>query len=499
MNTSSDRINGFSTAREMLAALRARRISAVELLELHLGRIARHNPALNAVVIRNDEEARRLAAEADARRARGEDAPLLGLPMTVKDWIEVAGWRSTAGDPNLKDYVAQADARVIARARAAGAVVIGKTNMPPWANDWQAANPVFGRTVNPWDHERTPGGSTGGGSAALAAGLTPLEWGNDIGGSVRVPAAFCGVYGHKPSESALPRTGQTPDASGRHLPNPATGLAMIGPMARSADDLALALDVAAGPDQGEDAAWRLRLPPARRERLSEFRVAVLPPLPWLPVDSEIMAACDDLAARLGRAGAVVRQAQPEGPGDLLDLYGLGHKLAIMVLTTHLSRETKAEIAAWGHAEAIKRNDPLIEQGALAMEASASDYIAAWGRREQYRAAYRAFFQDWDVLLTPMTLVPAFRHDEAPMDVDSDDRTLSVNGQPVPYLRLEAYPALATCCGQPATAFPFGRTRAGLPIGLQAIGPYLEDHTPLRFAALAAQEYGGFTPPPGYEA
>ena len=192
------------TAIEMLAALQSRRISAVELLDLHLAQIERRNAQLNAIVIENYAAARSAAQAADQARARGDARPLLGLPMTVKDWIDVAGLHSTAGDAGLaaSQYTAKADARVVARLKEAGAIILGKTNMAPWGGDWITDNPVFGRSNNPWNLEYTPGGSTGGGAAAVAAGLSPLELGNDIGGSVRIPPAFCGVYGHKPSENA---------------------------------------------------------------------------------------------------------------------------------------------------------------------------------------------------------------------------------------------------------------------------------------------------------
>src|SRR5512145_1522624 len=275
----SDRIDAFATAVDMLAALRARRVSAVELLELHRKRIERHNPELNAIVEPDFERARRDAESADALRARGEDAPLRGLPMTLKESINVRGLRTTAGMTAWKDFRSEHDAPVTQRVKSAGAVVMAKTNVPQMLSDWQSSNPVYGRTNNPWDLARTPGGSTGGGSAALAAGLTPLEFGSDIGGSIRVPAAFCGIFGHRPSETAMPRSGQFPYPP---MPNAAVVMGVQGPMARSAEDLELALDVAAGADTGEDVAWRLALPAARRERLAGFRVAVLPTLDWVP-------------------------------------------------------------------------------------------------------------------------------------------------------------------------------------------------------------------------
>src|SRR5947209_2414026 len=268
----SDRVHAFTTATEMLAALRARRVSAVDLLDLHRRRIERYNSELNAIVEPDFGRARGEAEAADTRRARGEYATLLGLPMTLKESINVRGLRTTAGMSTWKDFRSEHDAPVTTRVKGAGAVVMAKTNVPQMLSDWQSSNPVYGRTNNPWDLSRTPGGSTGGGAAALAAGLTPLEFGSDIGGSIRVPAAFCGVFGHKPSESALPHSGQSPV---RPLPNAAAVMGVQGPLARSAEDLDLALAVAAGPDIGEDVAWRLVLPAARRERLAEFRVAVL--------------------------------------------------------------------------------------------------------------------------------------------------------------------------------------------------------------------------------
>src|SRR3989449_1749961 len=297
-----DPIDAFAPAVDMLAALRARRVSAVELLELHKMRTETHTPELNAIVEPDFERARREAEAADTRRARGEDAPLRGLPMTLKESINVRGLRTTVGMSVWKDFRAEHDAPVTTRVKGAGAVVMAKTNVPQMLADWQSTNPVYGRTNNPWDLSRTPGGSTGGGAAALAAGLTPLEFGSDIGGSIRVPAAFCGVYGHRPSETALPRSGQFPMPP---MPNAAVVMGVQGPMARSADDLELALDVAAGAEVGEDIAWKLAIPPARRERLGQYRVAVLPAVDWVPLDADVAAALEALPPpprRLRRPG-----------------------------------------------------------------------------------------------------------------------------------------------------------------------------------------------------
>jgi amidase len=373
-------------------------------------------------------------------------------------------------------------------------VLLGKTNVPPALADWQSANPIYGRTSNPWDTGRSPGGSSGGSAAALAAGFTALEVGSDIGGSIRVPAAFCGVYGHRPSETLLPKSGQFPMPP---LPNAAVVMGVQGPLARSAEDLDLALLVLAGPDVGEDVAWRVELPRARHERLADFRVAVLPPIPWLSVDGQIAGALDELASRLGRLGCAVKQAQPEALGDHREHHALYRSLLSAVTSARVDEETRRKRIAMYE----KADDEFSRAHVRGLTARPGDYILWNGRREQYRAAWRAFFREWDVLLAPAINVLAYPHIERAWPEDDSDLTLTftVDGRAVPYLFGLVYPAVSTVAGQPATAFPVGRSREGLPIGLQAIGPYLEDHTPIRFAALLAREIGGFTRPAGYDA
>ena len=487
-------IDAFATATEMLAALRAKQVSAVELLDLHVRRIARHNPALNAIVEPDFDHARDDARSADARRARGDDVPLLGLPMTLKESINIRGLRTTCGMAHWKDFRSEHDAPVTTRVKGAGAVVMAKTNVPQMLADWQSTNPVYGRTNNPWDLTRTPGGSTGGGSAALAAGLTPLEFGSDIGGSIRVPAAFCGVYGHRPSDSAMPRSGQFPMPP---MPNQAVVMGVQGPMARSAADLELALDVAAGAEVGEDIGWRLTLPPARRERLSDFRVALLPPVSWIPLDADVAAAMDAAGSALGRLGCQVKSTQPAAFGDFRQHYALYLSLLAAVTSARGGPDERR-----ARLEVLRtRDDEWSRATQRGIESLAPDYIGWVGQREHVRAAWRAFFTEWDVMLAPAFFRPAYPHWDKPWPgtPTSIRRTVDVNGQPTLEELGLFYPAVATVAGQPATALPVGRARSGLPIGLQAIGPYLEDRTPLRFAALLARELGGFTRPPGYDA
>jgi amidase len=483
----------FATAGTLLTALRSGQITSQELTELHIRRIERHDPALNAVPVRDFERARHQARAADQAAARGEVPPLLGLPITLKESINVNGLRTTCGVPEWRDSIAQWDAPATERMRAAGAVLLGKTNVPPMLADWQSTNPVYGRTSNPWDTGRTPGGSSGGGAAALAAGLTALEVGSDIGGSIRVPAAFCGVYGHRPSETLLPRSGQFPMPP---LPNSAVVMGVQGPLARSAGDLELALSVLAGPEVGEDVAWRVELPAARHERLADFRVAVLPPISWVPVDDEILVAQGELAARLGRLGATVKHVQPDALGDHREHHMLYRTLLSAVTSARVDEgERQKRLATWRRA--ASEFAPGVVRG---LEGAPGHYLVWNAQRERFRAAYRAFFRDWDVLLAPAINTLAYPHIDRAWPADDSDLTieLSINGQRVPYLHGLVYPGVSTLAGQPATAFPVGLSRGGLPIGLQAIGPYLEDRTPLRFAALVAEEMGGFRRPPGYD-
>jgi amidase len=476
----------FDTAVNMLKALQTKQISASELLELHLAQIEKHNPKINAIVIPNFENARETAKTADAAIAKGEDKALLGLSLTIKDCIHTGGMLSTAGVKSFADNVVKEDGVLSRRVRTAGAVIIGKTNVPPFAGDWQASNELFGRTVNPWDETRTPGGSTGGGAAALASGMTPLEFGSDIGGSIRIPAAFCGVFGHRPSDSALARSGHLP---GSALPNPASLMGVQGPLARSAADLELAMRVVAGAEIGEEVGWTLTLPPARHKKLREYRVAVLATPDWVPIDNEIARAMENLVSNLSKMGAKVATAQPEGFGD----WKKYHKLYLSILQTIMSLEMSLE-QRQQIADAYRTSsDEFDEASAKGYLASAGEYITWLEEREIYRQTYRQFFKDWDVLLSPITIVPAFTHTDLPFPA----RTLEINDQTVPYIRQIFHPSVATLAGQPATAFPLGLNKQGLPMGAQVVGAYLEDYTPLEFAKLVEAEFGGFQRPPGF--
>lgn len=439
-----------ATASGLAAALAAGTVSAVELLDAAVARIEATDGPINAVVVRDFERASTTAKAADAALARGERRPLLGVPMTVKEAHNVAGLPTTWGSPAFKDWIAPEDSLGVSRLKAAGAIIIGKTNVPPFLADWQTDNPVYGRTNHPLDPERTPGGSSGGGAAALAAGMTPLEFGSDIGGSIRVPSAFCGVYGHKPSYGLIPQRGHAPPGTD----GADSVLGVIGPMARSAEDLALALGILAGPDAMEGVGYKLHLPAPRRDRLADFRVLIIDHHPVAALDREIAAALDRVAGALDRAGAPVSRQS----GLLPDL-AHAHEIYASLLMPAMSRGPTSP-------------PDLID---------AHGWMTALDRQLAVRRAWGRLFETFDVVLAPAMGVVAFPHDANPFN----DRVHVIDGQATPYGAQLAWPGMATLAHLPATAFPVGANRAGLPIGLQAIGPYLEDRTTIAFAGLMA--------------
>lgn len=480
----SDDIGVFSTATDMLSALEARSISSVELTELHLARIEATDGPLNAIPVRTADRALDAARRADAARAAGEHGALLGLPMTLKESTQTAGLPQSAGIEPLKDYRPATDGSIARDVFAAGACLLGKTNIPVGLGDWQADSPVYGRTNNPWDHTRTPGGSTGGGGAALAVGMTPLEIGSDIGGSIRVPAAYCGVYGHRPSETAIPQPGAFPMAD---LPNPAFVMGVQGPLARSAVDLELLFDVVTGPVVGEETAWQLHLPAARHDRLADFRVAIMPALSLAQPSADMQRKVDELASFLGNAGAHVAEAMPD-----VD-HAAYHRDYLTLLSAMMSQGQSREEREQAARERIATGDPALAAEAYGLTLDAHELLSVLARRERARVAWRAFFVDWDVIVCPTALDVAFPHQTG----DFNLRTLSVDGRTVPYGDNLVYPMWAIFAGQPATAFPAGTGSAGLPLGLQAIGPYLEDRTTMRFAQLLERDWYAFERPPGY--
>jgi amidase len=480
----------YRSATDLIQALAAGQISARELLDSAITRIEALDPKVNAVVVRDFERARVAADAADAALAQGDRRPLLGLPMTVKEQFNVAGLPTTWGYPRFRDWRPDADALAVQRLKAAGVIIIGKTNVPEGLSDWQSYNDIYGTTNNPWNIGRTPGGSSGGAAAALAAGFVPLELGSDIGGSLRAPAHYCGVFSHKPSLDLIPPRGagypETPAIATRGE------LFVIGPMARSAADLALALSVLAGPDEMWDGiGYKLALPEPRHDKLTEYRVLVIDAHPLCPTAVSIKEALDRLTDRLAKSGCTIVRSSPKMP-DLARTTRNYSELLLALLSADLAPDERARIEA--AANALSPDDQ--SSTAARLRGSTMSH-AAWVRTNRIgsglRARWQALFQDVDVILCPPMPTTAFPHDHSPPRT----RQLDVDGRKIPYYDQLAWAAVATLTGLPATVAPIGRDASGLPIGVQIIGGYLNDRTTIAFAGLIEREFGGFTPPPNF--
>jgi amidase len=478
----------FKTAVEMSAALTAKKVSAVELAQDAIGRIERHDGKINAVCVRDFDRALDAARAADAALARGETKPLLGVPLTVKESYNIAGLPTTWGFPAQKDFVAKEDALSITRIKDAGTVILGKTNVPLGLGDWQSYNDVYGTTNNPYDLARTPGGSSGGSSAALAAGYGALSLGSDIGGSLRVPAFHCGVYAHKPTYDLVPRRGHTPPPA---PPLPFNrDLSVIGPMARGAADLSLLLDVMAGPDPLEAGkAYSLALPPPRHSSLKDFRILLIDSDPVLPTDKDVRRGIERLAANLGKAGVTVTRQSP-----LLPDFTASTRLYMRILMSQLGAAFPSEVIAGAQAAAaeLSPDDMSLRAERLrGMVLSHRDWIAADSGRTRLNAQWREFFKSFDALICPIMPTPAYVQDHTP---EQEKRRISIDGKDYPYSDQLAWPGVATLPGLPSTAIPTGFAADGLPVGVQIVGPWLEDRTPLKLAELIEREFGGFVPP-----
>ena len=483
----------FRSATALLTALDKKETSSEELLRHFLSRIERLAGTVNAVVTLDAERALEEARRCDDERAAGDlRGALHGLPITVKDSFETAGLRTTSGGaPGLESYVPEKDAKAVARLKAAGAIVFGKTNLSTLAMDIQTYNTAFGTTNNPWDPSRTAGGSSGGSAVAMSAGLSALELGSDLGGSIRIPAAFCGVFGHRPSFGIVPTRGHIPGPPGTLA---APDLETAGPIARSAEDLDLALRVVARADEKDAVGWHLKLPPPRRRGLSDYRLAA-----WLddsaaPVDAALRERLEAVVGELRAAGAEVDTEARPGFA-LADNARLFMRVMYGSMASGLPEGQFEKLRA--RAAGLAPDDDSF-RARLTRDTVQThrEFEIAREAREQLRALWTKFFTRYDALLCPVFPTPAFPHDQSP---DFAKRTLAVNGVPEPYLgTLLGWPALAGLSSLPGTAAPVGFTRDGLPAGIQVVGPYLEDRTSIHVAKLVAEVSGGYVPPPSVE-
>jgi amidase len=461
-------VNATSGAGELAAAIRAKQVSSRELLDVFLDRIDRLGQPVNAVVTLDVDRARDAATAADQATARGDETgPLHGLPITVKDAIEVAGIRSTGGAVELKDHVPAADAPAVTRLKEAGAVVFGKTNVPRWSGDLQTFNEMFGTTNNPWATDRVPGGSSGGPAAAVACGFTSFELGTDIGGSIRIPSHFCGVFGLKPSFGVVPQRGYLDHVGGGTTD---ADINVFGPIARSVADLELLLDVLAGPEPERAVAWRLELPEPRRSSLAEHRIGVWFDEPTCELDDGYEAVLRATVGQLEGAGAKIEEAHP--PVDFTEQFGLFQLMVGAAISPSLPAE--------------------------AGEALSGSHLG-WLSLEKQRAALRRTWAEWferyDVLLCPVTPTPPFPHNQ---EGDMFTRTMTVNGKETPYLQNVGWTGLIGVLGLPSAVPPLGRTAEGLPVGVQVVVPYLRDREAVQVAGQITEVVGGYAPPPGFE-
>nr|WP_042187248.1 amidase [Kibdelosporangium sp. MJ126-NF4]CEL17938.1 Aspartyl-tRNA(Asn) amidotransferase subunit A @ Glutamyl-tRNA(Gln) amidotransferase subunit A [Kibdelosporangium sp. MJ126-NF4]CTQ90834.1 Aspartyl-tRNA(Asn) amidotransferase subunit A (EC 6.3.5.6) @ Glutamyl-tRNA(Gln) amidotransferase subunit A (EC 6.3.5.7) [Kibdelosporangium sp. MJ126-NF4] len=478
----------FQTAEELVVALRAGEVTSVELTDEAIARIERDDKVINAICVPDFDRARAAARGADQARARGEVRPLLGVPVTVKECYNMAGLPTTWGMPQYRDFVPDEDAVQVSRLKAAGAVVLGKTNVPLGLQDIQSFNEIYGTTNNPWDHDRTAGGSSGGSAAALACGFGALSIGSDLAGSLRTPAHFCGIYAHKPTLGLVAARGMVAPTA---PPLPVDlDLAVVGPMARTARDLTLLLDVMAGPDPltfGK--AHHVMLPSARHERLSDFRVLVLDEHPFIPTGSAVWAGVNRVADALVDGGARVERYSPLLP-DLAEAATLYTRLQFSGSVARFPVEADEQLRT--RAAGLSADDQSLDAARLrGMVLSHRDWLEVNNRRELHRHGWRQLFAEFDVVVCPITPTPAFPHDHNP---DPLERRIDIDGVGYPYFDQLVWAGLATMPGLPATAIPAGRSPEDLPVGVQLIGPMFEDRTPLRLAELLEQKTGGFQAP-----
>ncbi len=478
---------GFASATRLVQLLRDGELSSRDLLEHYLARIGTHDDAVNAVVTVDAERARREADAADAAIAAGSPVgPLHGLPMTVKDQFATAGLRTTAGDPAQQHAVPAHDALPVAKLRAAGAIVFAKTNLALHGMDVQTYNPWFGTTNNPWDLDRSPGGSSGGSAAALAAGLTALELGGDIAGSVRLPAHYCGVYSHKPTYGIIadPPPRSNPAGFRTEL-----DIATPGPLARSAPDLELALDVLAGPSPADAAAWRLELPGARPQRLSDYRVAAWLDDPACATDPAVAGPLERMVRLLRERGVSVDEtARPAFRLD--DAFRDFQRLLYGTITHGLPLGRLLPFV-----QPLLRGDRQLSRVGRYGGASHRDWLLANEAREDYRHSWADFFTSYDVLLCPVSPVTAIPHDHSFGQAIVLRSMPGSDGSRRPYTDQLVWAGAVGLAYLPATVAPVGLSAAGLPVGVQIVGPHLEDRTTIGFAGHLAEVIGGFTAPP----
>ena len=484
----SDRAPGrFPPLWEVAQRLAAGEVSAVELVDGCEAAWHDWHGIINALVLSDFDAARSAALESDRRRRAGQARGVLdGVPFSVKESFDVAGWPTTCGNPAMQGHAAKRDAVVVQRLRDAGAVLLGKTNIPLGLRDWQSYNAIYGTTRNPHDPSRTPGGSSGGSAAAVCAGLSYFDVGSDIGSSLRNPAHYCGIFSLKPSHGLVPLAG--------HGVGPARfgeqDINVAGPLARSARDLEPVLRAIAGPHGDEALSYRLDLPECPHRSLADFRVAVLPTHAQAEADGEVAAQIEKLGDWLAGQGARVDwHVRPDF--DAAELWHVYVTLLRATTAVHMDNAAYADAlnrtataAADDHAYAT-----LQYTGATL---SHRDWLRLQVVRERFATAWRRFFSTYDVLLCPAAATTAFALDEAG---EPWQRSLTVNGRAQPMTTQLFWAGHSGLCGLPSAVAPIGPGTSGLPVGVQIVAGRYRDLTALRFASLLEDAGHAFRPPP----
>ena len=475
----------YQTASRLAQAIRDRAISSEAAVQAHLDHIAAHNERLNALVILRTAAALERAREADAALARGEVwGPLHGVPITVKEAFNMKGLKTTINFKPLKNHVAAEDAVVVTRLNEAGAVILGKTNIPTLLADYQADGPIYGRTNNPYDLTRTPGGSTGGGAAAVAAGLSPLELGSDMGGSVRVPSHFCGLFGLKPTENTLPMQGHIPP-----LPGTKGGvlfMANFGPLARSLDDVKLAFDIIKGPDYRDVKAPPIQWQPPSGRTLSDYKLAWTNTFGPFSADAETCTLLDDLARQISKQGAAIAKQTPS-EFDFEEAWGVWGNIFGYVM----GEDAPPPIRLLMKLQWMRQPGRAAKGISKGLSVNFVHYARTVKKRQAFIARLQAFFDDYDFWLCPTAMTPAFPHCKPGTDLD-------VDGRKTPYFAAAgAFATIFNLTGHPGLIIPLGQSRSGLPIGLQIVGPYWSEPELFHFASHLAALTPGFQAPKGY--
>lgn len=477
------------SAHNQAAAIAAKEISACELLQVVLGRYERHNPTINAIVFTQLEQAEEMARQADAAISAGQPiGPLHGVPTTIKEAWDWIGSPSTSGHPELADWRPTSNAESVDRLLDAGAIIYGKTNLPVSMADWQTFNDVYGTTSNPWNPDLIAGGSSGGAAAAVASGMAALELGSDIGASIRNPAHYCGIFGHKPTYGLVPIAGHGSPG------NPAAlDIGVGGPMARYADDLDLGLSVVAGAGRLDAAGWRLELPASRFTDPTSIRAAVMLESPCVVQDSELTNQLTQTVEALGELGVQLDwDARPA-----IDIER-SHEVYLMLLRAATGTEYTAEAFAEQETHADRHRKGERDFRAIAGRAvtmSHWEWAAYHREREHERLAWADFFEDFDVLLCPTAASAAYPHDHVGQ---RPDRTIPVNGGQESTMDQLFWAGWSCGVLLPGTVAPAGLTASGLPCGLQIVTGHLHDRDSIAFAGLMERELGGYQVPPGYD-